>query len=63
MNTERDNWKDITLDDATPDELRLVHKIHGPKPDWMTDANWRDNMRACAKGIREHVQTHTKLCG
>ena len=55
MNTERDNWKDVTEMDATDAELRLVHKIYGPKPQWMTEANWRNNMRACAQVIREHV--------
>lgn len=56
MNTERDTWKDITPEDATESELLLVHKIFGPKPKWMTDANWRDNMRAVAKDIRQHVR-------
>lgn len=55
MNTERDNWKNVTAEDATDAELRLVHKIHGPKPDWMDADNWRNNMRAIAKDIREHV--------
>lgn len=52
MNTERDNWKNITPEDATDSELQLVHKIHGPKPAWLDDAQWRENMRACAREIR-----------
>ena len=57
MNTERDNWKEITPEDATDAELRLIHKIFGPKPSWMDDKNWRNNMRQCAKDIREHVES------
>lgn len=59
MNTERDNWKDVTLGDATDEELHLVHKIFGHKPDWMDDDNWRKNMKACAKDIREYVISMT----
>lgn len=55
MNTERDNWKDLTPEDATDDELRLIHRICGPKPIWLDEANWRSNMRACVRDIREHV--------
>lgn len=56
MNTERDNWKDVTPEDATDAELRLVHIIQGGKPEWMDDSRWRENMRECAKAIREHVR-------
>jgi hypothetical protein len=56
MNTERDNWKNITPEDATDDELKLVHRICGGKPEWMTTENWRNNMRAIAKDIRKHVE-------
>ncbi len=56
-NTERDGWRDLTPEDATGSELRLIHQISGPKPDWITPENWRDNMRACARDIREHVMT------
>ena len=52
---ERRLWKDITQEDATDDELHVVHMIFGPRPDWMDRENWRQNMRACAKHIREHV--------
>ena len=55
MNTERDYWKNITIEDATEAELRLVHKIFGPKPNWMNADNWRTNLRSCARYIREHV--------
>ena len=61
MNTERDNWKDLTSADATAAELRLVHLIHGQKPTWLDDHNWRLNMRECAKAIREHVQIASGL--
>ncbi len=60
MNTERDNWKDILPEDATDNELKLVHKIFGQKPKWMEDKNWRTNMRACAKDIREYVKQINK---
>ena len=56
MNNERRNWKDITPEDATDDELSLIHKICGEKPKWMTDENWRNNMKACAKDIRDHIR-------
>ena len=50
MNTERD-WQD-----ATADELRLLHMLCGEKPTWMDADNWRKNMRACATLIRKHVE-------
>jgi hypothetical protein len=53
--TERNNWENVTPEDATDAELRLVHKIFGPKPEWMDDANWRNNMRSCANEIRKNV--------
>jgi len=56
VNSERDNWKDITPKDATTAELHLVHLISGPKPKWMTEGNWRENMRVVAKDIREYVR-------
>jgi hypothetical protein len=55
MNTERDNWIELTPEDATDAELGLVHKIMGDRPKHITPAQWRDNMRACAKSIRSHV--------
>ena len=56
MTTERANWKDVTPEDATDEELHLVHKIFGPKPVTMESDTWRRNMRSCAKEIREHVK-------
>ena len=58
MNTERDNWKNILPEDATDNELSLVHKIFGQKPKWMDNENWRINMRAYAKDIREYVANY-----
>lgn len=55
MNAERRGWKNLIPEDATDAELNLVHKIFGPKPEWMDDRNWRINMRECARDIREHV--------
>lgn len=52
----RHGWKNITIEDATEDEMELIHKIFGPKPDWMSDENWRENMKACAKDIRDYVE-------
>lgn len=63
MNSERDNWQHITSDDATVDELELVHFILGHKPDWMTDENWRSNMRCCAERIRAHVARAVTFLG
>lgn len=60
MNTERDNWKDITPNDATESELTLVHLLLGSKPQWMDNSNWRTNMEECAKWIREHVRQAAK---
>jgi len=53
-NTDAANWRDITPEDATPEELNLVYQISGPRPKHITPEQWRDNMRACAKSIRAH---------
>jgi hypothetical protein len=57
MNTERDNWTDITPADATDAELRLVHTIYGNKPELMSCSNWRTNMAVVAASIRAHVKS------
>lgn len=54
-NTERRNWQNITEADATSEELHLVHMIMGERPKYITPEQWRENMRGCAKSIREHV--------
>ncbi len=56
-NTERANWQNVTPDDATSCELNLVHLIMGERPKHITPEQWRENMRECAKHIREHVET------
>lgn len=55
-NTERKSWNDVTPADATSAELNLVHQIMGQKPSHISDEQWRENMRSCAKAIREHVR-------
>jgi len=59
VNTERNNWSELTPEDATAGELHLIHLVHGPKPNWMSDENWRSNMRACAQCIRDYVAMMT----
>lgn len=55
MNTERDNWRDITPEDATDAELHLVYRIMGPRPHYVSPEQWRENMQAVARDIRAHV--------
>ncbi len=53
---ERLNWRDITEADATDAELHLVYRIAGGRPNYITREQWRENMKACAKDIRAHVE-------
>jgi len=55
VNTQRRGWENLTPDDATDAELNLVHLIAGQKPHWMDAGQWRLNMRAVARDIRDHV--------
>jgi len=56
-NTERAGWSNTTAEDATSEELHLVHMIAGPRKEFVTREQYRENMRACAADIREHVDS------
>jgi len=55
VNTERNNWDNITSADATARELELIHRIFGPKPEYVSADQWRENTAVCAQAIRAHV--------
>jgi hypothetical protein len=56
-NTERAHWGNITAEDASCEELHLIHQIMGQRPQFITPEQWRVNTRSIAMHIRRHVDS------